>query len=321
MTNILNINTISSGLAPMRGITNEMFYNIFHKFGEPDYYISEFLRVHATSTIPHDLISFLQNKTINSPIHIQLLGRDVDFLFNTAQQLQHYPIASINLNFGCPMPKISKKGVGGALLLELPLIDEILYSLSRLNIPISVKTRLGYYSSDEFPKILEHLAQHDLSAVYIHARTVKGLYSEPVDFTTLSLAKDILSCKIIANGDISSPEQAFQIAQMTHADGILIGRATISNPWIFRQINDIKSGNSPFIPTSQDYLEYVSYVIEYASSNDAPENIRSAWTKKYLVPLSKSLDTTDVLSDKIKHSTTLSSIVSSFETFFNNQYI
>lgn len=321
MADILNTNKISAGLAPMRGITNEMFYNIFHEFGEPDYYISEFLRVHATSTITQEQISFLNNRTNKSPIHLQLLGRDVDFLFKTAQQLQNYPIASINLNFGCPMPKISKKGVGGALLLELSLIDEILYAISQLTIPLSVKTRLGYYSANEFPKILEHLAQHNLSAVYIHARTVKGLYSEPVDFETLSLAKKFLSCKIIANGDISSPQQALHIANITRADGVLIGRAAISNPWIFRQINDIKSGKNLFILTPQDFLKYISYVVNYASSNDVPEHIRSAWTKKYLVPLSKTLDKTDILSNKIKHSTTLESIFSSFETFFDKHYI
>jgi tRNA-dihydrouridine synthase len=125
-----------TSLAPMRGLTTRHFMDMVWDCGEPDEYISEFLRIHPTATVGGDVVDLIKNRKSMADLSIQLLGNDPEHFLRIAKILQNYKIKSINLNCGCPMPKIRRKGVGGTLLTELDTIDDIISIISdNTNIP------------------------------------------------------------------------------------------------------------------------------------------------------------------------------------------
>jgi tRNA-dihydrouridine synthase len=308
---------IFTSLAPMRGLTTRHFMDILYDCGEPDEYISEFLRVHPTATIPTDIIDLIENRKSVADLSIQLLGKEPEHFSRIAKMLQNYKIKSINLNCGCPMPKIGRKGVGGTLLTELNTIDNIISIISNnTNIPISVKTRIGYKSPQEFAIILNHLARHKLSAVYVHARTVKGMYDEPVDFECINVAKATLDCPVIANGDIRTAQEAINIIEKTNADGIMIGRAAISNPWIFRQIGELANKAKIFVPTGEDYFNLIEKLQSFTSELVLTDFQKTSSVKKYVIPIADFVDPLGAFPYCIRRATTPQELMNICKNFF-----
>ncbi|MDR1433478.1 MAG: tRNA-dihydrouridine synthase family protein [Puniceicoccales bacterium] len=311
----------STAIAPMHGLATRQFLDILSDFCEPDECISGFLRVHETSVIAKDIVDLIENRRGMAPLSIQLLGKDPKHFVRVVGLLRNCGISAINVNLGCPMAKIRKKGVGGALLAELDTVDGIISALAEeTNLPISVKIRVGYADPLEFDAILEHLAQHGIAALYLHGRTVMGLYSEPVDFACISKAKAVLRCPVIANGDIKSAEEAMAVVEKTYADGVMIGRAAVTNPWIFRQINEIASGLEPFAPSGEDYANYIEK-LKASTHRPGVSEIRSiSAIKKYLVPIADSLDHGGDFSIKIRRAETFHAIGDACEEFFIGEW-
>jgi nifR3 family TIM-barrel protein len=307
----------STSLAPMRGVTTRHFFDIIDDYGRPDEYIFEFLRVHETAAIPDSLVDAIESRKIDTAASVQLLGREPKHFVKIAKLFQKYKIKAINLNFGCPMPKINKKGVGGALLKELEIIDEIISRLCEsVDLPISVKTRTGYEHSSELDRILDVLSRHRISALYLHGRTVRGLYSEPVNFECITTAKRVLRCPVIANGDIRSASEATWIIESTGADGVMIGRMAVANPWIFRQINELYEQKRIFAPSGVDYMNYVERLKSFNSSYSESHSVSAM--KKYVVPLADFVDASGDFSSKIRRVTTLTCFGDTCEKFFAN---
>ncbi|MDR1457672.1 MAG: tRNA-dihydrouridine synthase [Puniceicoccales bacterium] len=312
---------IFTSLAPMRGLTTRHFMDIVCDCGDPDEYISEFLRVHPTATVTNDVIDLIKNRKSMADLSIQLLGKEPEHFLRIAKILQNYKIKSINLNCGCPMPKIGRKGVGGTLLTELNTIDDIISIISaNINIPISVKTRIGYKSPQEFDIILSHLAQHRLSAVYVHARTVKGMYGEPVDFEYINIAKAALNCPVIANGDIKTAQEAVNVVKKTNADGIMIGRAAIANPWIFRQINELTSKTKIFVPTGEDYLNLIEKLQNFPTKFALTDFQKTSSLKKYAIPIADFVDPLGGFPHCIRRATTPQDLTDMCKNFFIKKY-
>ncbi|MDR2738029.1 MAG: tRNA-dihydrouridine synthase family protein [Puniceicoccales bacterium] len=318
----------STYLAPMSGLTTPRFMGMISAFGGPDGYISEFLRVHPTSVLRDDALNLLSSCVDSRDLSVQLLGRDSEHFLRTAIFLRRYGVSSINLNFGCPIPKIRKKGVGGALLAELDTIDAIIAALfAGVDLPISVKTRIGYHSPCEFAAILEHLSRHKLSALYLHARTVAGLYEEPVDFEHVKIAKKMLKYPVIANGDVGTAADAINVAMETGAVGVMIGRAAVSNPWIFRQIGELMSGKAAFIPSGEDYLVYVEKLGNFsekfpsAEKKSVSESRIASSMKKYMVPVSDFVDPCGDFPRQMRRVESISALMVACEKFFTERYV
>ncbi|MDR2779029.1 MAG: tRNA-dihydrouridine synthase family protein [Puniceicoccales bacterium] len=305
----------------MKGLTTRHFMDTLCDCGEPDEYISEFLRVHPTATVTSDVIDLVENRKSMADLSIQLLGREPEHFLRIAKVLQHYKVKSINLNCGCPMPKIGKKGVGGTLLTELNIIDDIISILSNnIDIPISVKTRIGYKSSKEFDIILSHLLKHKLSTVYVHARTVKGMYGEPVDFEYVKIAKAALDCPVIANGDIKTAQEAINVIKETNADGVMIGRAAVSNPWIFRQTSELANKSQAFIPTGKDYFSFIKKLQSFSEGRNLTDFQKTSSIKKYVIPIADSVDPLGNFPYYIRRVTTLQDLTNICKNFFIKKY-
>src|SRR3982751_5092086 len=160
-------------LAPMQDVTDGAFWSLMHRYGGADVYWTEYFRVHADSTPEKWIVDSIVQNTTERPVVAQLIGNDVPSLVRTATMLQQLPVAAIDLNLGCPAPIVYRKCAGGGLLRERDRIDAILGALrDAVAIPFTVKTRLGFASTEEFDALLPIFARHALDAFTVHARTV-----------------------------------------------------------------------------------------------------------------------------------------------------
>src|SRR4051794_36610867 len=160
-------------LAPMQDVTDLPFMRLISRYGNADVYFTEYFRVLPESRLdPQILASITQNPT-GRPVIAQMIGNDIAALVRTARELQQYPVAAIDLNLGCPVPIVYRKCAGGGLLRDPDRIDAILGALrDAVAIPFTVKTRLGFASTEEFDALLPIFARHSLDALTVHARTV-----------------------------------------------------------------------------------------------------------------------------------------------------
>lgn len=265
------------------------------RYGAPDCFVTEFLRVHSTSIIDADIAETLRDEpTLGVPVVLQLIGEDIEALTRIAREaLITFPrVVGIDLNMGCPAPKVYKKAVGGGLLKNLPHAFEILRELRKVcddfGKKMSAKCRLGFDDENAFPQLLDGLATLKLDEVAIHARTVKGLYRTPVNYDAIAQAVKQLAkvgVPVIANGEISSVAKAKWVQKKTQCAGVMCGRHAIRNPWIFRQLRDEKC-----VPVMADVFEYIrALAVVVAQPEDSRERI-AARMKKYLNFVGTSID-------------------------------
>ncbi|MDR2420017.1 MAG: tRNA-dihydrouridine synthase family protein [Puniceicoccales bacterium] len=249
----------------MKGLTKPFFIRILRQLGTlPDIVVSEFLRVHPTSSIDLDIQELLKESQRRAyKLYIQLLGEDVASFTRIIHQLEdQYSFDGINLNFGCPMPKIYRKNVGGALLKNIDQLERILSAVRQsTSLALSVKMRVGFSDDRFFSKILELIEQYRIDILFLHARTVEERYSASVHYFYVAHAASQLTCPVFANGDIQNSEQAHQIQATTLCAGVMIGRAAIRYPWIFQEIIRTSPPTS-FEISFRDVQNYISLIWE-----------------------------------------------------------
>ncbi|MDR2436424.1 MAG: tRNA-dihydrouridine synthase family protein [Puniceicoccales bacterium] len=306
---------VTTALAPMRNVTTRAFCDLFLHCGEPDLYVTEFLRAHATSTIERNIEEILVNRRSTRPIFVQLLGREPAELIRVAGLLSSYNIRGIDLNFGCPMAKIYRKDVGGALLKKPWVMDEILSEMEKnVRIPLSVKIRTGFGDDATFEQIIGILAQHNLAHVTVHARTVCALYREKVNFERVKFAKSVLKCKVFANGDINSAQQACDVAKWTHCDGVMIGRAAIRNPFIFRQIRELQANLPCFVPKFRDIHAYILRLVDAVEKTGSNGKKQVNSLKKYFNFIGQCVDSHGEFLHRIRRSTSKSEMFATIDS-------
>jgi nifR3 family TIM-barrel protein len=267
----------------MQDVTDLAFWNLMTAYDGADLYVTEYFRVHPDSRLdPHILASVTQNPT-GRPVVAQLMGNDIPGLVRAAKELQQHPIAAIDLNLGCPVPVVYRKCAGGGLLRDPQRIDGILAALREaVTIPFTVKTRLGFDDSDRFDELLAVFAKHSLDLLTVHGRTVKEMYRSEVHYDFIARAVAAVPFPVIANGNVFSPERAEEVLAITGARGLMIGRAAIRNPWLFRQIREHRRGGPIFQPRGRDVLAYIHALYEAVCSPDVPEASQVQKMKKYL---------------------------------------
>jgi tRNA-dihydrouridine synthase B len=280
-----------TSLAPMQDVTDLPFMQVIARYGAPDYFFTEFFRVHATSRLEkHILASITENRT-GRPVFAQLIGENVADLRRAAMELQHYPVAGIDLNMGCPAPKIYKKNVGGGLLREVSQVDRILGSLREV-IPglFTVKMRIGFETTENFDPILDLINKHQVDLVSVHGRTVKEGYRSEVHYDFIERAVKRTRCPVQANGNITSAGKAIEVASATGCFGLMVGRSAIRNPWIFRQIREALAGRIPHRPTLADVRSYIEHLYHATRAEGIPEHAHVSKMKKYLNFVGQSVD-------------------------------
>lgn len=233
-------------LAPMEDITDPSFRFICKHFGA-DVLYTEFI---SSDGLIRDAKKSLEKLTIydyERPIGIQLYGHLVEPMVESAKIAESKRPEMIDINFGCPVKKIARRGAGAGMLNNIPLMVEMTDAIVKtVNIPVTVKTRLGWDEDNKnIIEIAERLQDAGIKALTIHGRTRAQLYKGKADWTLIGEVKNNPRIKIpiIGNGDIVSPEDAKEAFDKFGIDGIMIGRGAIGKPWIFRDIKHyLKTG-------------------------------------------------------------------------------
>ncbi len=245
-------------LAPMQDVTDLPFWRLIAAYGGADVYFTEYFRVHSSSILYKSILCSITDNPTGRPVVAQIIGNDIPHLVRIAQELQNHPVAAVDLNLGCPAPVVYRKCAGGGLLRDPQRVDSILGALrDALEIPFTVKTRLGFDSPAVFDQLLPLFAKHGVDMVTVHARTVHEMYRGEVHYDYIARAVAELRCPVLANGNVSSPRHAAEVLQQTGAKGLMIGRGAIRNPWLFRQIRQYQREEAPFVPTGRDVLNYI----------------------------------------------------------------
>ncbi len=272
-----------TALAPMQDVTDLAFMRVIAHYGAPDYFFTEFFRVHAQSRPEKHILRALDENTTGRPIFAQLIGEDLTHLTRTVALLLRHPIAGIDLNLGCPAPKVYKKNVGGGLLREPARIDEILGAL-RAAVPgrLTVKMRLGFDDTRHLDRILDLVNRHGVDLLSVHGRTVKEMYRSEVRYDAIAHAVARVRCPVLANGNITSAARAAAVLRTTGAAGVMIGRHAIRNPWIFRQCRALFAAADGFRPTLADVHEYVTRLYRETQVPGLAERLHVNKMKKYL---------------------------------------
>lgn len=227
------------GLAPMEDISDPPFRYLCAKYGA-DYFVTEFISSEGLIREVEKSLKKAEIKNYERPIGIQIFGNNPERMAKAAQVAEQMRPDFIDLNFGCPVKKIAGKGAGAGLLNNIPLLLKITEEVVKaVKLPVSVKTRLGW---DERNKnildITRHLQDIGIHSITIHGRTKKQMYKGEADWTLIGEVKNHPDIRIpvIGNGDVTTPEIAKQKFDQYHVDGIMVGRAAIGKPWIFKQI-------------------------------------------------------------------------------------
>jgi tRNA-dihydrouridine synthase B len=246
-------------LAPMAGITDLPFRMICKKYGASVVY-TEMISAKALTYKNEKSIQMLATSEAESPCVIQLFGSSAQVISSAAiQYINNSDFAGIDINMGCPVPKVVKSGEGSALMRTPQIAYDIVRTLKDSTpLPVSVKIRSGWSESEKNAvkfSLLMQKAGADL--IIIHPRTREQYYFGKADLNVIKEIKQSLTIPIIASGDITDPVKATEVQAYTLADGIMIGRGATGNPWIFSQLIQYKNKETYTVPTIYEIIEQI----------------------------------------------------------------
>jgi tRNA-dihydrouridine synthase B len=280
-----------TALAPMQDVTDLAFMSVVSHYGAPDFFFTEFFRVHAQSRPEKHILRSIDENATGRPVFAQLIGEDLGHLARTAEELIRHNVAGIDLNLGCPAPKVYKKNVGGGLLRDPARIGEILATL-RAVVPglFTVKMRIGFDDTSPFDRVLDLVNEHRVDLLSVHGRTVKEMYRSEVHYDFIAHAVSRVRCPVLANGNVTSAARASAVLATTRAAGVMIGRHAIRNPWIFRQCREAFAGQPVSPITLADVRDYVERLYRATQTPGVPEHYHVNKMKKYLNFIGQSVD-------------------------------
>ncbi len=237
MDNKLSFSKPTYVLAPLAGFTDLPFRSVVKKFGA-DLTVSEMLSSNALAHGSEKTLHMLQKSPLEDPYSVQIAGADVDVVRSAIDVLNAQEgIDIIDLNCGCPVPKVVGHGSGSSLLLNLPLMGDIIKTIKEHSNKslTSVKIRLGFEEKNhvDIAKVVEDSGADFLA---VHGRTRAGKFKAAVDYDAIKEIKEAVNIPVIANGDIDSFEKAKWVMEHTGADGVMIGRGAVGAPWLFHQL-------------------------------------------------------------------------------------
>ncbi|KXU37960.1 dihydrouridine synthase [Cephaloticoccus capnophilus] len=296
-----------TALAPMQDVTDLAFMRVIAHYGAPDYFFTEFFRVHSQSRPEKHILRSIDENDTGRPIFAQLIGEDTPQLIRTVRELRTHAIAGIDLNLGCPAPKVYKKNVGGGLLRDPQRIAELLAALRDAcgsDCPFTVKMRIGFEDTAHFNTILDSVSQHRVDLLSVHGRTVREGYRSEVHYDFIAHAAARVPCPVLANGNITSATKARDVLTATGSAGVMIGRHAIRNPWIFSQCRDTLADREPPPVVLAQVRDYIERLYEATRSADFPERAHVNKMKKYLNFVGQSVDPAGAFLHAIRRAST-----------------
>lgn len=308
-------------LAPMAGIT-DLAFRLLCKEQGCDVVVTEMISAKALYYGNKNTIPLLQIEEEEKPVGVQIFGSEPELMGQMAHKIEDRGFAYIDINMGCPVPKIVNNKEGSALMLQPELAGKIVKEVkAAVSLPVTVKIRLGFdedhKNAVEFARILE---ENGVDALAVHGRTREQFYSGKADWETIRQVKEAVSVPVIANGDIFSGEDALAIRAATGCDGIMVGRGCKGNPWLFREIKAALAGQP--IPKRPGVDEVAAMLLCHAALcvkyKEEYTGIREM--RKHAGWYTAGMRGATKLRDAVNHVTTLSQLETLVDKNFNLDY-
>ncbi len=305
-------------LAPMAGITDLPFRRVCKRFN-PGLVCTEMVSSKAIYYNDEKTKLLLKTNKEKRPISMQIFGSDPETMGYAAKEVSK--IADIlDINMGCPAPKVVKNGDGSKLLRDLPKAKEIIKAVvANSEVPVTLKFRKGWDEKNivacELAKIAE---ESGIAAITIHGRTREDFYGNVVDLDIIKQVKETVKIPVIGNGDIKDEETALKMFEYTGVDGIMIGRASIGNPWIFRNIiHFLETGEKLPQPTNEEKLKIIKEHIDLAVETKG-EIVAIKELRKHMVCYIRGIKDATKMREYINKIDTKKELVEKLEEMFRN---
>ena len=272
-------------LAPMAGVSDLAFRILCHRQGA-GLVCTEMVSAKAIYYKNKGTDELMMSVPEERPLMLQLFGSDPELMAAMAAQVEDGPWDIIDINMGCPVPKVVKNGDGSALLLDIPRIEAIVSTMTHaVKKPVTVKIRKGFGLEDECAAEAALAAEAaGAAAVTVHGRTREQFYSGQADWSAIRRVKEAVKIPVFGNGDITSAQDAVRMIEETGVDGIAIGRGAKGNPWLFGEIRSyLQEGTIPPRPTAHEVgqmiLEHLALELSYKPEHVAVREMRKhvAW--------------------------------------------
>lgn len=225
-------------LAPMAGVTDLPFRKLCKEQGA-GLICMEMVSAKAISFHNKNTEALMEIDKCENPVSMQLFGSEPELMARVAAEIEERPFDILDINMGCPVPKVVNNGEGSALLKNPELIVKIVKSVSSaIKKPLTVKVRIGFENEPvDIVEIAKRVEDAGAAAIAVHGRTRQQYYSGTADWDTIRRVKEAVTIPVIGNGDVDSLEKAEALIKETGCDGVMIGRAVRGNPWLFRELN------------------------------------------------------------------------------------
>ena len=246
-------------LAPMAGVTDLPFRKLCKEQGA-GLICMEMVSAKAISFHNKNTEALMENDKCENPVSMQLFGSEQELMARVAAEIEERPFDILDINMGCPVPKVVNNGEGSALLKSPELIVKIVKSVSSaIKKPLTVKVRIGFENEPvDIVDIAKRVEDAGAAAIAVHGRTRQQYYSGTADWDAIRRVKEAVSIPVIGNGDVDSPEKAEALIKETGCDGVMIGRAVRGNPWLFRELNHyFETGEKLSRPSVEEVREMI----------------------------------------------------------------
>jgi tRNA-dihydrouridine synthase B len=259
-------------LAPMAGITDRQFRLVLRRIGGVGLVTMEFVSSEAIVRGNERTRRMMHYVEEERPISIQIYGSRPEAMAEAARLVEEVGADACDINMGCPANKILRGCSGCSLMGDLDLAREIVRAVrGAIAIPLSVKFRLGLRDDRKNYLELGRICEGEgADAVALHARTAKQMFGGRADWSEIARLKETVTIPVVGNGDVAEAADAVRMLRETGCDGVMIGRASMKNPWIYRQTADLLAGRHPYQPTIQDRHDVIRTHFDMVTAQEEP---------------------------------------------------
>ena len=304
-------------LAPMAGVTNLPFRVICKEIGNPGMVCTEMASARAMFHNDDKTKRLFNTEGEKRPISFQVFGSDEESMEYATKYMNGFADI-IDINMGCPAPKVVKNGDGSRLLLDLDKAKSIMEAVVKAaKVPVTLKIRKGWDKDHivavEVAKIAEEVGS---SAITVHGRTRSEYYTGKADWEIIKKVKESVNIPVIGNGDVVDEESAYKMFEYTGVDGIMIGRGSFGNPWIFRNIRHfLETGEKLSPPSNEEKLEVIKNHIELAVEEKG-EEVAVKEIRKHISWYTKNLKNSSEFRNNMNKIETKKELVNYLEEYF-----
>jgi nifR3 family TIM-barrel protein len=292
-------------LAPMSGVTNRTMRALYKPFGL-GLTVTEFVSANALqyASTAKRTMEMIDQHGLEKPVSTQLWGDDPDVMAKAAKMVRECGADIVDINFGCPAPKVTKINGGSACLRDVDRCEQIMKAVvDAVDCPVTMKMRLGWTEEQMvYVDVAKRAQKVGVQAVTLHARTARQFYKGEANWEHIKRLKQSVDIPVIGNGDLDDPYLAMERMRESGVDAIMLGRATLGNPWLISQIRDLMQGREPeAMPAPADRLRYAIRVHYKTMVDELGESRAVPQMRKHLALYLKGIPNAAILRERIMH--------------------